>query len=73
MTTVYEALGTIYSKCCGNCQHWDKAGGPAEAHGNCALNTAPVNLGTSDYSLWNPMLTLDLSLCSKWQQKDKAE
>ena len=67
---VFEALGTIHTKCCATCKHWQNAEGEQSAHGYCDMNTYPrPDLDT----FWVPMLTLDLAICSKWEAKEDAE
>lgn len=70
MTAIYEALGSTYTKCCATCKHWEKVSSPNDAHGDCEVNTYPE---AEEDRLWKPMLTLDLSLCSKWEVKEDDE
>lgn len=76
MTKVYEALGSVYTKCCGNCQHWNSGfAGPAPAVatiGRCQQNMVIVP-ADSFTNRAEKFLTLDLALCSKWQEKEDAE
>jgi hypothetical protein len=58
------------SPCCANCKHWSVA----DAHNenlksarSCMLNKRLVHSG--EHGHWQNVMTLDLSLCSKWEQK----
>ena len=64
----YEALGKTYIHCCATCAHWDKDSEVTFA-GRCLISgkTAAEYPGAS--TRYIP--TLDLSICSKWQQADQ--
>lgn len=60
----YEALGNTYTRCCATCINWTRSG--AWAYGNCIAN----KLVDPDVAM---LKTLDLAICSKWQDKDVTE
>jgi len=65
----FEALGTHYIKCCATCKHWDPWG--ESQYGQCtdaAINQATD--GTHDFKF---LTTLDLQLCSRWEEKEDAD
>jgi hypothetical protein len=66
MTPAFEALGTHYIKCCATCKHWIA---PLVVFGG--LKTE--DFSARECSVNNRMVTLDLALCSRWEEKEDAE
>jgi hypothetical protein len=62
--TAFEALGTHYIKCCATCKHWRQDQVKVQA-GQCCF--------TLDDSQHRNLPTLDLALCSRWEEKEDAE
>lgn len=63
----FEALGKMHTQCCATCRHWKPE--PKTGSGWCE-QIVPYDKETN---LVRGLKTLDLSLCSKWQEKDTEE
>jgi hypothetical protein len=63
--THFEAHGNLYVKCCATCKHWDQHG--EFSSGFCDVNSWLPN-GIDQH--WQKVVTLDLALCSRWEEKE---
>lgn len=54
----------IPQECCATCRHWSRA--KEEAYGHCSANDVYVA-----QFIVQPLLTLDLAVCSKWQENSE--
>ena len=55
----------LLPQCCGTCQNWEMSHEIGPALGHCAVNAEPCN----SPMVYKRILTLDLSLCSRWEEK----
>src|SRR5688572_14175817 len=62
--SVFEALGTVYGNCCATCSYWSQDSVKPQA-GQCNFSL--------DSGQHRNLPTLDLAVCSKWQDKEEAE
>ncbi len=60
---IFEALGTVHTKCCATCTNWQPM--PPSSFGYCEQRTPN--------DIIHGVKTTDLTLCSKWQEKKDAE